>query len=291
MPWVAALALIGTLAIAGLPPLNGFVSEWLLFQAFLLTPGLPNSYLNMLVPVGDGGAGAGRGAGGLRDGEVLRRRISRPAARGSFSDAHDAGPAGARGPALARAVVRGARACCRCSWSSRSIRSRSMLVERDAARRACAIGLAVPDRRSPGARELRSARLPAGHRRCRCWRRFCWCAASTTAGCGARQPWDCGFPEQTARMQDTRRRLRPADQADLRAVLPHRAPHPEPVRRAARVLVARSRTASGTGCTCRSSKLTERAVGLVGVLQHGRIHVYLVYSFVTLLASAVLLIR
>ena len=51
MPWVAGLALIGTLAIAGLPPLNGFVSEWLLFQAFLLTPGLPNSYLNMFIPV------------------------------------------------------------------------------------------------------------------------------------------------------------------------------------------------------------------------------------------------
>ena len=51
MPWVAALALIGTLAIAGLPPLNGFASEWMLLQAFLLTPGLPNSYLNMFVPV------------------------------------------------------------------------------------------------------------------------------------------------------------------------------------------------------------------------------------------------
>ncbi len=52
MPWVSGLALIGTLAIAGLPPLNGFASEWLLFQAFLLTPSLPNSYLNMFVPVG-----------------------------------------------------------------------------------------------------------------------------------------------------------------------------------------------------------------------------------------------
>ena len=51
MPWVAWLALIGTLAIAGLPPLNGFVSEWLLLQAFLFTPGLPQNYLNMLVPV------------------------------------------------------------------------------------------------------------------------------------------------------------------------------------------------------------------------------------------------
>ncbi len=51
MPWVAWLALIGTLAMAGLPPLNGFVSEWLLLQAFLATPTLPSSYLSMLVPV------------------------------------------------------------------------------------------------------------------------------------------------------------------------------------------------------------------------------------------------
>src|SRR5207244_728361 len=35
MPWVAWLALAGTLACAGLPPLNGFVSEWFLLQAFL----------------------------------------------------------------------------------------------------------------------------------------------------------------------------------------------------------------------------------------------------------------
>jgi hydrogenase-4 component B len=51
MPWVAWLALVGTLAIAGLPPLNGFVSEWLLLQAFLFTPSLPQSFVNMLVPV------------------------------------------------------------------------------------------------------------------------------------------------------------------------------------------------------------------------------------------------
>jgi formate hydrogenlyase subunit 3/multisubunit Na+/H+ antiporter MnhD subunit len=51
MPWVALLALVGTLAIAGLPPLNGFVSEWLLLQAFLFTPTLPQSTINMLVPV------------------------------------------------------------------------------------------------------------------------------------------------------------------------------------------------------------------------------------------------
>ncbi|MFH0934700.1 MAG: hydrogenase 4 subunit B, partial [Pseudomonadota bacterium] len=51
MPWAAVLMLVGVLAIAGLPPLNGFVSEWMMLQAFLLSPGLPNSYINMLVPV------------------------------------------------------------------------------------------------------------------------------------------------------------------------------------------------------------------------------------------------
>jgi NADH:ubiquinone oxidoreductase subunit 5 (subunit L)/multisubunit Na+/H+ antiporter MnhA subunit len=51
MPWTAWLTLIGALAIAGLPPLNGFVSEWLLLQAFLLTPGLHQNYLNMVIPV------------------------------------------------------------------------------------------------------------------------------------------------------------------------------------------------------------------------------------------------
>jgi formate hydrogenlyase subunit 3/multisubunit Na+/H+ antiporter MnhD subunit len=52
MPWVATLALIGTLAIAGLPPLNGFVSEWLLLQSFLFTPQIPHAFINMLVPLG-----------------------------------------------------------------------------------------------------------------------------------------------------------------------------------------------------------------------------------------------
>lgn len=51
MPWVAWLALVGVLASAGLPPLNGFVSEWLLLQSFLFTAGLPQGYLHMLLPV------------------------------------------------------------------------------------------------------------------------------------------------------------------------------------------------------------------------------------------------
>ena len=51
MPWVAWPTLVGVLACAGLPPLGGFVAEWLLLQSFLFTTGLPSSFLNMLVPV------------------------------------------------------------------------------------------------------------------------------------------------------------------------------------------------------------------------------------------------
>lgn len=51
MPWVAWTALVGAVAAAALPPSNGFVSEWLLLQGFLFTGALPNPYLRMLVPV------------------------------------------------------------------------------------------------------------------------------------------------------------------------------------------------------------------------------------------------
>jgi formate hydrogenlyase subunit 3/multisubunit Na+/H+ antiporter MnhD subunit len=52
MPWVAWLTLVGVLAIAGLPPLNGFVSEWLLLQSFLFSYKVPHAFINMLLPLG-----------------------------------------------------------------------------------------------------------------------------------------------------------------------------------------------------------------------------------------------
>ena len=42
--------LVGCVAISALPPLNGFVSEWLTFQAILLSPDLPQWSLKFLVP-------------------------------------------------------------------------------------------------------------------------------------------------------------------------------------------------------------------------------------------------
>jgi len=54
MPKTAVLALIGVTAIAALPPLNGFVSEWLLFQAVLQSPNLAQPGLQFLVPAAGG---------------------------------------------------------------------------------------------------------------------------------------------------------------------------------------------------------------------------------------------
>jgi len=51
MPKTSAFWLIGALAISALPPLNGFVSEWLLFQAVLTGPVFPEPILRFLSPV------------------------------------------------------------------------------------------------------------------------------------------------------------------------------------------------------------------------------------------------
>ncbi len=50
MPQTAFVFLIGCTAISALPPLNGFVSEWLIFQAILLSPQLPSWGLKLMVP-------------------------------------------------------------------------------------------------------------------------------------------------------------------------------------------------------------------------------------------------
>jgi len=50
MPATAVAFLIGCAAISALPPLNGFVSEWLTFQAILVSPQVPQWGLKFLIP-------------------------------------------------------------------------------------------------------------------------------------------------------------------------------------------------------------------------------------------------
>jgi hydrogenase-4 component B len=50
LPVTSVVFLIGAVAISALPPLNGFVSEWLAFQAILQSPNLPDWGLKVMVP-------------------------------------------------------------------------------------------------------------------------------------------------------------------------------------------------------------------------------------------------
>lgn len=51
MPWTGFFFLIGCLSIAALPPFNGFVSEWLTFQAALQAWNLESGVLRSIVPI------------------------------------------------------------------------------------------------------------------------------------------------------------------------------------------------------------------------------------------------
>ena len=114
MPWTGGAFLVGAMAIAGLPPLNGFASEWLTLQALLHVPPTAD--------VGDGLAGRARarrarrdrGARGLllrqgRRARAARRRRAATAVRrrrrGAVADAR-----GASSSSRCACVVLGARA-------------------------------------------------------------------------------------------------------------------------------------------------------------------------------------
>lgn len=51
MPWTGAFFLIGAVSIAALPPTNGFVSEWLVFQSLFLSFQLPTLFLKLMLPI------------------------------------------------------------------------------------------------------------------------------------------------------------------------------------------------------------------------------------------------
>jgi hydrogenase-4 component B len=55
MPQTAIFFLVGAVAIAALPPFNGFISEWLTFQALLLSFQIPAREVNLLFALGVAG--------------------------------------------------------------------------------------------------------------------------------------------------------------------------------------------------------------------------------------------
>lgn len=51
MPWTGFFFLVGAVSIAALPPSNGFVSEWLVFQSLFLSFHLPVVLLKLILPL------------------------------------------------------------------------------------------------------------------------------------------------------------------------------------------------------------------------------------------------
>ena len=51
MPWTGVFFLIGAVSISALPPTNGFVSEWLVFQSLFLSFHLPTVLLKLMLPL------------------------------------------------------------------------------------------------------------------------------------------------------------------------------------------------------------------------------------------------
>ena len=100
------LFLVGCIAISALPPLNGFVSEWLTFQAILLRPELPQWGLKITVPGRRRVARADRRAG---------RRLFREGVSASAFSAGRAAPHAAhahRGRSLSLGAMLGCAALC-----------------------------------------------------------------------------------------------------------------------------------------------------------------------------------
>ncbi|HEX6138444.1 MAG TPA: hydrogenase 4 subunit B [Casimicrobiaceae bacterium] len=280
MPWVAWLALVGTLAIAGLPPLNGFVSEWLLLQAFLFTPSLPQSFVNMLVPLA---AAALVLAVALAAyvmvkfyGVIFLGRPREP----NLAYAHDAGPrerialaALAAGcvllgvfPVTVIAAIDHVNALLLATTVSRAGESGWLLlapIGTDRSSYSPLIMLAVIV-------AVVLITIEVVHR---VWH-----------GRVRRAPaWDCGFPLQTPRMQDTAEGFGQPIRQVFEPFFRMERELPSPFDERPRYFV-RATDHFWEWIYLPIARAAEAVARLVGLIQRGRIGVYLTFSFATLLA-------
>jgi hypothetical protein len=103
-------------------------------------------------------------------------------------------------------------------------------------------------------------------------------------------PWDCGFPWQTARMQDTAegfgQPIRQIFEPFFR--MQRELPSPFDTKPRYRVTIEDH---LWHGLYLPIARAVAQAARLVGLLQQGRIAIYLLYSFVTLLALLVAVTR
>ncbi len=279
MPWVAWCALIGSIAIAGLPPSNGFASEWLLLQAFLFTPSLPHGYLNMLVPV----AAAAVALTAALSGYVMVKFFGVV-----FLGQH-------REPRLAGAHDAGLWERTGLTWLAVACILLGLVP-------ATVIGLLDPITRmltGHGIANLAQGWLflaPINPERASyspllvfavtaLLIAVAWLAVRLLYHGRVRRaaPWDCGFPDQNARMQDSAEGFGQPVRVVFEPFFRLRQQEPAPDD-------ARPRFSSSAEdrlwywLYLPVARAVDRITALVTLLQRGRISVYLAYSFATLLA-------
>jgi formate hydrogenlyase subunit 3/multisubunit Na+/H+ antiporter MnhD subunit len=280
MPWVAWLALIGVLASAGLPPFSGFVSEWLLLQSFLFTPGLPDSFLNMLVPLAAASIALTAALAGYAMVKFFGVIFLGQPREEKLREAHDAG-------LMEKAGMLWLAAWCVALGLLPNLMLRfidpvtQMLVGAGLAQRAAANGwwLLTPtsiERASYGPLFFLLGVAAT------CALAFTLVRLFYHGHLRRAAPWGCGYPWQTSRMQDTAEGYG----QPIRQIF-------EPFFRLERHLPAPADSQPFYKVTATDkfwhglylpiARAVEFLAAQVGRLQQGRIAIYLLYSFITLL--------
>ncbi len=285
MPWTAWLMLIGALAIAGLPPLNGFVSEWLLLQAFLLTPGLNHSYLNMVIPVAAATVALAAALAAYVMvkfyGVVFLGQPREPA----LKQAHEAGrPERAGMIWLATGcILLGLLPTRVIAWMAPVVRQLTgqtmindgnwlLLAPVNAERASYApliflvVVMVVLLLTFLGVRRVYHGRVRRS------------------------DPWDCGYPEQTPRMQDTAEGFGQPIRQIFESFMQVERETPDPLDRQPRYQGA-SMDKTWFLFYAPIARLAGWLSEQAGRLQHGRIQWYLIYSFATLIFLLVFVTR
>jgi formate hydrogenlyase subunit 3/multisubunit Na+/H+ antiporter MnhD subunit len=285
MPWVGWAALVGVLASSGLPPLNGFVSEWLLLQSFLFTLGLPSSFVNMLVPVVAGGVALVAALAAyvmVKFFGVIFLGLPREE---RLAQAHDAGSWERVGlvwlaagcvllglfPAQVIVAIDAVTQPLVGAGLAEAVRTHGWLL----------LAPVSPERASYSAIGFLLV-VAASFLLAFVLVRLLYHGRLRRAA-----PWDCGFPRLNARMQDTAEGFGQPIRQVFEPFFRMQRELPTPFDAAPRYRVVVD-DHLWHWLYLPLAALVERASRLVGLLQRGRISVYLLYSFVTLLLMLLL---
>ncbi len=289
MPWTAWLTLIGALAIAGLPPLNGFVSEWLLLQAFLLTPGLHQPYLNMVIPVAAASVALAAALAAYVMvkffGVVFLGNPRDP----SLHEAHEAGWRERLGMLwlAAGCVLLGLFPSWVIAWLApvvQQLTGQTLINDAPSATSWLMLAPVSAQRASYAPLVFFAVVLVT------LLLVFVWVRRVYHGRIRRADPWDCGYPEQDARMQDTAEGFGQPIRQIFESFMRVERERPDPFDRNPRYTSA-SLDKIWFIVYEPIAKLAGWLSNQAGRLQHGRIQWYLIYSFATLIFLLVFVTR